>query len=194
MEELETRMRNVLLQLELTSNGRTAAYDSSGGGTPDYVLVDDNGRGRLDPADAPHLRYAKQWDDAEDDEGRRQVLARARDELEHIRRSHADPQAVESKQDRDRRIITDGRGFPAHEVAISIRCGITDVHKARAGAGLDLEYGEARVNGRALTRAQRDAEIVVLRRRGMNPFQIASKLGIARSTVRDVLDRATPET
>ncbi len=189
MDELETRMRQTLLALEMTSNARTAAYDSSGGGSPDYVLVDDHGRGKLDPDDAPHLRYAKEWDRAEDEVARAAVLKAAQDTLDRIRRSHADPAAVETKDQRDRRIIKQGRGWPAGEVAIAIRCGITDVHKARAAAGLDLEFGEERVNGRAMTRAQRDAEIVSLRQRGMNPFQIAAKLGIPRTTVRDVLAR-----
>lgn len=189
MDELETRMRDVLLQLALTSNGRTAAYDSSGGGTPDYVLVDDDGRGKLDPADAPHLRYAMEWDAAEDDSQRAEVLKRARDELDRIRRSHADPTAVESKEERDRRIVKEGRGFPAAEVAISIRCGITDVHKARAAAGVDLEFGEERVNGRAFSRGARNAEILRLAKLGMNPVQISARLGIPRSSVRYVLDQ-----
>jgi hypothetical protein len=193
LDELETRMREVLLRLAMTSNGRTAAYDSSGGGTPDYVLVDDQGRGKLDPADAPHLTFAARWDRAVDDDERAAILKEAQEELDAIRRSHADPKAVESKDERDRRIIKDGRGFPASEVAIAIRCGVTDVHRARAAAGVDLEFGEKRVNGRALGRGDRNAEILHLAKNGMNPFQIATRLGIPRSSVRYVLDQARRE-
>jgi hypothetical protein len=185
-------MGEVLLQLALTSNGRTAAYDSSGGGEADYVLVDDNGRARLDPADAPHLLYAAAWDAAGDDEERRQVLEEAKDTLDRIRRSHADPTVAETKEERDRRIIKEGKGWPASEVAIHIRCGVTDVHKARAAAGLDVEFGEQKVNGRALTREQRNAEILHMTQKGMNPFQIAEALGIPRSSVRYVLARPGP--
>lgn len=192
-DELETRMRDVLLQLALTSNGRTSAYDSSGGGTPDYVLVDDKGRGKLGAGDAPHLHYAAEWDAASDDETRAQVLDAAKDTLEHIRRSHADPKAAETKQERDARIVEKGRGWPAREVANHVRCGVTDVHKARAAAGLDIEYGEKRVNGRALTRDERNAEILRLHRLGMNPFQISTAMNIPRSSVRYVL-RPAPET
>jgi hypothetical protein len=181
-------MRDVLLQLALTSNGRTVSYDSSGGGTPDYVLVDDNGRGKLDPDDAPHLRYAQEWDAAGDDGARAAVLKAAIDTLNHIRRSHADPNAVESKEDLHRRILKEGKGWPANEVAISLRCGVTVVHKARADAGMD-EFGERRTNGRELNREARNAEILRLTRKGMNPFQISEALGIPRSSVRYVLAR-----
>jgi hypothetical protein len=182
-------MRDVLLQLALTSNGRTATYDSSGGGTPDYVLVDDHGRGKLDPADAPHLRYAREWDAAGDAQERARVLEAAQKTLEHIRHSHADRGADESREDRDRRIVKDGRGWSAADVAIAFRCGITDVYRARTAQGLDAERGEEIINGRALSRTQRNIEIRRLRAQGMNPFQIARKLGLPDQTVRDVLAR-----
>lgn len=189
MHELETRMQDVLLQLALTSNGRTSSYDSSGGGTPDHVLVDDNGRAKLGRGDAPHLHYADEWNAAVDDEERAAVLKAATDELDRIRRSRANPHVAESKEERDRRIIKHGKGWPARDVANAIRCGITDVHKARQAAGLDIEYGQQHVNGRALSRDERNGEILRLTKLGMNPFQIASALNIPRSSVRYVLAR-----
>lgn len=194
MDELETRMREVLLQLALTSNGRTSAFDSSGGGTPDYVLVDDKGRGKLGRGDAPHLLYAAEWADAQDDPARAAVLEAAKAELDHIRRSHADRSAGESREDRDRRIIKEGDGWAARDVATTFRCGITDVHKARSAAGRDIEYGKPARNGRELSKQERTAEILRLHRQGLSQDQIASALNIVRSSVRYVLARPGPKT
>ncbi len=190
MDEIETRMREVLLALEMTSNGRTATFDSSGGGEPDYVLVDDDGRAKLGHGDAPHLIYIEQWASAGDDEEeRRHVLERAKDELDRIRRSHADPTKAESKQARDRRIIKEGEGFVARDVANAMRCGVTDVYKARQANGRDIEFGELPQNGRALSLEERNTEILKLYRRKLSTREIALRLNIARSSVRYVLAR-----
>lgn len=182
-------MRDVLLQLALCAAGRTAAYDSSGGGTPDYVLVDDNGRGKLGAGDAPHLHYAAEWDAATDDEQRAAVLDEAKKTLDGIRRSSADPTVIEPKDARDRRIVKEGAGWPAREVAISMRCGIKDVWQAREAAGVDVEFGEKKRNGRELSREELNAEILRLHRRGMSGREIADALNIARSSVRYVIAR-----
>lgn len=190
LDQLETRMREVLLQLELTSNGRTSTFDAGGGGTPDYSLVDDNGRGRLDEDDAPHLRHLADWKAAGDDEhARAAALDAAKATLDAIRRSHANPKTVESKEARDRRIVKDGQGWPAREVANSVRCGIKDVWRAREAAGRDAEFGELKRNGRELTRDERNAEILRMHRKGLSGHAIADALNIERSSVRYVLAR-----
>jgi predicted XRE-type DNA-binding protein len=182
-------MRDVLLQLAMCAAGRTASYDSSGGGDPDYVLVDEHGRAKLGAGDAPHLHYAAEWDAASDDERRAAVLDEAKKTLDSIRRSQADPTAIEPKDARDRRIVKEGEGWPAREVAISMRCGIRDVWRAREAAGRDVEFGELKRNGRELTREELNAEILRLHRKHMSGREIADALGIARSSVRYVLAR-----
>jgi hypothetical protein len=174
--------------------GDTDAAGSPGAGTPDYVLVDDKGRGKLGRGDAPHLHYRSEWDAAGDLAVRHEVLKAAQAELEHIRRSHADRGAGESRQDRDRRIVNEGDGWPAREVANSFRCGITDVHKARAAAGRDIEYGRRPRNGRELSRAELNAEILRLHRQGLSQDSIANALNIVRNSVRYVLARPGPKT
>jgi len=180
-------MGDVLLQLAMCAAGRTAAFDSSGGGTPDYVLVDDNGRGKLGVGDAPHLHYAAEWDAASDDGARQRVLNAALKELSSIRKSSGDRTLEESAADRNRRIIKEGRGIAAHEVAVSVRCGVTDVWKARRAAGVDTEFGLESSNGRELTPRQRDDEIQRLTGTGMNAAQVAGALQISASTVRRAL-------
>lgn len=180
-------MRDVLLQLGMCAAGRTAAYDSSGGGTPDYVLVDDAGDAKLTAGDAPHVHYAALWDAAGDDVERRAVLDAAIKELRSIRKSSGDRTREESAAERDRRIVKDGRGISAREVAVSVRCGIKDVWNARRAAGVDTEFGLEPHNGRELTARQRDAEIRRLTANGMNAAQVASALRISASTVRRTL-------
>ncbi len=185
-------MRDVLLQLAMTSNGRTVSYDSSGGGTPDYVLVDDRGRAKLAHGDAPQLAYAAAWDRARDDVERAAVLKAAHDELQSILKSRGNPLVVESKEDRDRRIVQEGEGWPARDVANSFHCGIRDVWGAREAAGRDVEYGQLRRNGRALTRAELNAEVRRMAGRGMSEQAIADALNIVRGSVRYILARPGP--
>jgi hypothetical protein len=187
-------MREVLLRLEMTSNGRTVSYDSSGGGDADYVLVDDRGRGKLAEGDAPHFTYAAAWDHARDDVERAAVLKAAQDELKHILKSQADPLAVEAKDDRDGRIVKDGEGWPAREVANSFRCGIRDVWSAREAAGRDVEYGQLRRNGRELTRDELHAEARRMHARSMSHQAIADALNIPRGSVHYILARPGPGT
>jgi ATP/maltotriose-dependent transcriptional regulator MalT len=183
-------MRDVLLALALTSNARISAYDANGGGTPDYTLVDDRGRAKLARGDAPHLLYADLWDLAGDVGERQRVLEEAVAMLEHIRRSSADRTKVESKADRDERIIKEGKGFSARDVANAFRCGVTDIWRAREAAGRDIEFGEPPQNGKELPLEQRNAEILRLYRRHLSTREIAVRLNIARSSVRYVLARA----
>lgn len=183
-------MREVLLQLELTSNGATAAYDSSGGGTPDYALVDDWGRGRLGVGDAPHLTHRAAWRDARDDVERRSVLEAARAELAAIRRSRANQHAGEPQDALAQRIVQEGRGWPAREVAIAMRCGVRLVWRVRAAAGLDVEFGEPARDGRAMSRDELHAEIRRLHAKGMSGREIATALNIAHGSVRYAMARA----
>lgn len=181
-------MREVLIALGMLAAGRTTSYNPSGsGGEVDYAHVDDRGRPRLATGDAPHLVFAQRWDAAGDDDERAAVLEAARDELDRARRSRADPNAVESKRDRDARIVREGAGWPAREVATTFRTGIKDVWNARRAAGRELEFGELPSNGREMSRAERNAEILRLAKLGMNPFQISKRLGLPNSSVRYVL-------
>ncbi len=182
-------MRDALLQLAMTGAGRTTSYNPSGsGGEIDYTLVNDHGRG-LRRGDAPHLEYAARWDAAGDDDERAAVLEAARSELDRIRRSRADPGAIESKKDRDRRIVEEGENWPLNEVARAFRTGVVDVRKARQAAGREIEYGRRPRNGRELSADERRAEILRLHGEGLTPSGIAEALQIPRSSVRYVLAR-----
>lgn len=180
MDDIQTRMADVLLQLGMCAAGRTAAYDSSGGG--EFQPVPTLGIG-----DAPHLHYAELWNRASDDAERRQALEAATKELTTIRKSRGDPTREETAADRDKRILSHGRGISAREVAVWARCGVRDVWNARRVAGVDTEFGLEPHNGRELSPRQREAEIRRLTAAGMNAAQVAGALQISASTVRRAL-------
>lgn len=177
------RMRDVLLQLALTSNGRTASWDASGSSEADYTPA-------LGVGDAPELYFAAEWDAADSDARREQLLEQASGVLKDIRQSSGDPTRVESRADRDARIVEHGEGLPAREVANTFRCGITDVWRAREEDGRETDYGRRPRNGHELSTDERQAEVERLAgEEGMRARQIANALGLSYSTVLRALQR-----
>jgi len=135
-------MRVLLTQLELISNGSIARMDgNSGGGSArhyaDVIPV-------LGRHDAPHLYWRERWARATDDTEREQILAAAEHELRQTRHSSADRTLAETREQRDRRIVAEGEGWSARDVATHFRCGIRDVWAARRAAGRDEENGKGR--------------------------------------------------
>lgn len=178
-------MRAVLLALELTTNGAAMRWDPGGTSEPDWTLVDDNGRAKLDAEDAPHLQYLRRWNLARTGEEREEAITAAERALRAIRYSSGDRSATETKAERDRRIITEGVGLRASEVAVWARCGVSDVLRARAAGGRDLEYGR-RPTRRA---TKRQAEVLKLFGQGLSARQIATVLGLSYNTVRRALGK-----
>lgn len=183
-------MREVLIALALVSNARTAVWDGGGSGCThgdvgerDYALVDDRGRGRLAPDDAPDLRYRGLWLAAVTDLQRAGVLRLARAELKAITRSRGDRTREESKADRDRRIVAEGAGLPAGDVAVWARCGVRDVHRAREAAGRDAQFGWPLQDVRELAPVERVAEVERLHGSGLSARQIERATGLSYSTV-----------
>lgn len=187
MEARHIGMLLVLTKLGMTSNGTTAHMDAdSGGGSARHH---DSTIPRLGAHDAPHLFYAALWDDAETDEQREQILARAIDELDRIQHSRADRTTEESKEDRDERIVEEGVGFPALEVARHFHCGELDVRRARAAAGCDEDYGQLPIDGKAMPTQERQLRVAAMVGMGMTASQITFALGVSYSTIARDLGR-----
>lgn len=181
-DDVDRSMREVLVELALTSNGATASFEAStsGGYYEDTVP-------ELGFHDAPHLHYARKYDEAETNADRLHVLGQARDELKAIRRSSGDPSREESRAERNARIVEHGAGVLARDVAVWARCGIRDVWAARREAGRDEEWGRETSNGHDL--ADLKAEIKRRADGGSPARQIAMQLRISYSTVLRALDR-----
>lgn len=181
-------MRAAILALAMTSNGRTTAYNPSGGGggATDWALVDDRGRGRLAVGDAPQLEYAARWDGAVDDVERQAIVEDAEQELERITKAPRAPATRwETGEELAARIIRDGAGFNRRDVAIAMRTSERTVAAARAAAGVDPELGQpiARVEDQHLSGDRRQRRVRELDARGVSAAGIARALGVSRSTV-----------
>jgi hypothetical protein len=185
-------MRTVLLRLALLSNGSVARMDAnSGGGSTRYYSdrIPQHGepRGQLDLLEqryVPHLYYGTWWAAAVGAE-RELVLERAELYLDRALISRGGPPSqVETKAERDARIVSYGEGLPAREVAIAARCGLRDVHAARRDAGRDEEWGRPIRPAQGLTAEERRRRVNELADEArLNARQIARALGVPYSTV-----------
>lgn len=176
-DDLERRIRQVLVKLALLPNGRTSSFDASrtgGGDVPPPSL----GFG-----DAPHRFYGRRFAETSDVDERERLLEHAEDALRAETHSQAEPTSIETKAARDERLVRDGEGVPARDVAIAFRTGVMDVRRARRDAGRDPEMGYAPREGEQLDVDDRRAEVRRLAALGMTSRAIAFRLDIARSTV-----------
>lgn len=184
-------MRAVLVQLMLTSNGNTAKMDADrGGGSArfySHVVLD----GWLDPLDAPHQRYLDLYMRETTDAGRAAVLELARDELDRIRISRGHAGIAETLDDLFDRIVLAGDGWPARDVAVSLRTSVAVVKRARRERGRDQETGKPVEDSSGLGRNERRERVLRLKDAGRSAREIAHALGIPYSTVLRDLGRKT---
>jgi hypothetical protein len=176
-DETDRGMREVLLQLALTSEGGTLNYEGSSTGGERQPVPS------LSQHSAPALYWAHRYDDAEDDDARARALEGARDELDHIRRSRGDPSKSETATELAARIVEDLEGIPLAEAAMRARCTISFARAARRGAGRLEDSGKKPINGRELGAALKDE----IRRRvdaGASGRQVAKALSISYDTVK----------
>ena len=186
MATLDTTMRQLLAELELTSHGTTPRVDAPGsGGYYQHVVL----AGDHPLEDPPHVVYRRLYEAATTDEQRQAVIAAAREALRAVRVSAGDPSREETAADRDRRIVEKGEGWLDTEVARWARCLLRQVHNARAAAGRDLTWGKPLRDGKQLEAEQLAAEITRLDRTGMPARQIAMALKVSYSTVLRALGR-----
>jgi hypothetical protein len=204
-EQLDQRMRDVLLQLAVCSHVSAPPYEPRGrsGATTSRVLVGgDLGNHYLALAyGAPfhicdgHCRH--RWLPAHDDHAREQVLLQAETELASIRRGAGltDAQRNELKGD-VAAMLEDTVGWAPEDVERSrFRISARLVRRHRRAAGLNPETGQ--LVDDALELAGRDLEELRRRARaykaeGKQVSQIALLLRLHRNTVRKYVqnDRA----
>jgi hypothetical protein len=143
-DHLQNQMRQVLVELELLSNGSVAKMDGdSGGGSVRYYS---DRIPRLGQHDAPHLYWRDRWNSCTSDAEREDVLELAVSELQAARKSDtAAAGAGETLADLQARLVSRaGLGFERKEVAVAFHTSEAIVAKAWRLAGLD-EYTGAPV-------------------------------------------------
>lgn len=198
--QLDGAMRQVLAELAVTSNGRIAAYNPTGG------HASDPGDVTTGDANPPHLDYAVRYgepfhtctsdcyhrDPADDDHQRRQVLDQAREHLERLRgRDHHPRPAGETSDDTIRRMLTETEGWTPDEVERSrFRMSARLVRRNRIAGGRDADTGHV-VDDQADEHDEDLADRAVeLRSRGMSQRQIAFILGKDKRQITRYLEKA----
>jgi DNA-directed RNA polymerase specialized sigma24 family protein len=147
--------------------------------------------GWLDPLDAPQHRYLDLYTRETTDAGRAAVLALAEDELDRIRISRGHAGIAETLDEFFDRIVAVGEGWPAREVAVSLRTSVAIVNRARRERGRDQEKGKPVEDSSGLGREERRARVTKLKALGRSDREIAHALGIKYSTVRRDLGKKT---
>jgi hypothetical protein len=192
--DLDGRMRAVLIQLAMTSNGNTAKMDGNTGGGSVRHYADALLDGWLGPEDAPQLHFFDLYIRETTDEGRLAVVESAEERLDRIRysRAHAGEEDSESLEDLYDRIVAVGDGWEPNDVANALRITPSLVRRARRERGRDQEKGKPVADGTGLDREERRKRVLHLKQVvGRNDREIARALGIPYSTVRRDLGKKT---
>lgn len=182
---LTQSIRQVLAELELTSNGKTYTYGGS-----------HHGFGETPPStgdpNPPHVVYRISYEECTNDLCRVSVIRRAHRALKEIQHTQAGS-ATETEAQRNRRLIKEGEGFSAEEVAVAMRMKVTEVWKTRLGFGRDKETGVVDITQRMAlaSPAERRARAKLLKdEHGMSARQIALLLDVSHTQILLDLRRA----
>lgn len=107
------------------------------------------------------------------------VIEEAERALDLALRSKALAHSPETLEQENARILEEGEGFKAEEVAYTFHCTVSRVRKVRTAADRDPEWGRPVVID-GLTMPER---IIQLHTQNCSQRQIATKLGVPQSTV-----------
>jgi hypothetical protein len=176
--ETPRHVRQLLAELELIAHGSCQAWNSAGGhGESTTVLP----FGELHP---PHITLRILYIEQHTDAGRSSVVKAMEDELEAVR-GHVDRSHVvgESREDEDKRIVKQGEGFNADEVALRFNCTPTRVRRARLAAGRSPRDGTAPRASVEVEDGQTEA--LRMKAQGMSVRAIAMVLVLPKSTIHD---------
>lgn len=184
-------MREVLADLELVSHVPASNYEPKGrsrGGGPEMG-------GNRPPGDKGATYFARayglpfseptpKYPGCIHDSQREHVIDNARRELAHLRGHTPRPNPrEETAAELDARIVEEGEGFDAEEVAVRFRTGVLRVRKARERAGREPKTGLA-VRVERMDTQRRRKETRRLRTEENLPItSIARILGVDKATV-----------
>lgn len=184
-------MRQVLTELDLISHVPASDYEPrsrSRGGGPEQG-------GNRPPGDKGSTYFARaygppfherspKYPGCVTDSQRAHTIDSARREVAHLRGYESRPAPVEeTAAEMDERIIHEGEGFPAEEVAVRFRTGVRRVRRAREDAGREPAHGKEVVVEK-LTTKERRKKVRQLRHEQNLPIRsIARIVGVDPGTV-----------
>lgn len=172
-------VRLLLAELELISHGSTQSWNSAGGAHGDNTAVLPYGE-----SNPPHVYFRDLYLTQTTDEGRQRVVGKIcgalREARGHIDRSHV---VGETREQEDTRIISQGEGFTADEVAHRFNCTPSRVRRARLAAGRSQHDGKPTQGSLTVTDGR--IEALRMKEQGMSVRAIAMVLNTPPSTVGD---------
>jgi hypothetical protein len=172
---LTREARQILGEMELLMHGKTASLNSSGRGGERNPVP----QGEASP---PVDYWLGRFRTAALEEVAGLVQA-ARHELERIKRR--DTTVVvqeETREEWEARLLRDGEGFEARDVAVKFNCAVQDVTRLRRRAGLDPNLGEAFRPVDAPLEEKKE-RVLEMRRAGVSTRQIAQAVGVHQTQV-----------
>jgi hypothetical protein len=177
---LDREIRQVLAELELISHGATVRFDpsTSHGHAGSRIPT-----GELSP---PHLLFRARFDGCRTDQDREKALEAAQVELRSLKCRTMPVVGVDGAELLRRQILEDFVGVQATDVAIALYCTTSKVRNIRTGEGFHPDTGLVLVDfsENDAERARRYAA------EGMTERQIVRLVGVPRSSLRRMLDRA----
>lgn len=184
------RMRQILAKLEVTSNGPIGSYQPVGSKGAFQSREPTSG-----DSSPPHIRWAHAFNQCETDRERDRVIRDATAELETLTCRPVSVVEGETVEERDRRVLKEGKEFTAREVANTFRINVKDVWRIRQQAGLDKDLGAVRIVKDKTKSEAREAKRIrakELRARypGMTVRQIGLHVGVDYKTARSYLEDA----
>lgn len=170
------RMRNILHQLELTSNGTTQAFNPARTGHPES-------RPPAGTTDHPAERWLHEWQHAIH-HGRplQPIIDAAQHELDHTRRRTTPRTQGETRQQLLERVATSHPGWNARDVALHHKLTVRAVHQARITHGRDPHTGDPLPHHQPAS-TERQHRARELHAQGLTLRQIAQLLNCDPSTI-----------
>lgn len=185
--ELHQAIRQVLANLELTSNGSVQAWNASGGhsGEPDDKVVNLV----IHPPIAPHHHYRFLFTQATSIDECEQLLTEAQAELASIRRRTSPNVAhLTDREILDDRIINEGHGCSPADVALALFCTPRRVQQVRIRDGRNPLTGHKIVLDDVSDDAREHVRTLIAQ--GMTERQVFQITGVKKTTIRRICGRA----
>jgi DNA-directed RNA polymerase specialized sigma24 family protein len=183
--DLPLEMRQVLAELELLSHGSTQSFAAAPGAGSDKSY------GRP-PGDEhpPHLHWRNQWKRASDEDRRSEVLRHAKADLAAHRKGDMSrvQVMVESRDELEKRVVREGKGWSVQETALHCRVTPTFVRKARLRAAADAAVDAQ--DELATVPVDKRERCLHLAAGGHTERGIAMLTKLPKSTVRRLIGRA----
>jgi DNA-directed RNA polymerase specialized sigma24 family protein len=177
MTKLDQMMNNLLLKLEMLAYwGKTTSWNPSVSSSAEAASV----RRPAGDRELPHISFRKRYNETESPIGRLKIYMEAHALVEELSQTKDVEIKEETAEQRSRRMLSEGEGWSARDVANYFRCSATEVRRIRAEGGCDPESGMY----------TQDLNVLELYEKKVPMREIARLVGKSYTTVNRMIRRA----